>query len=153
MAQRDRKLRVVVLMGGQSPEHDVSLSTGRQVVGALDRARYRVKAAVVGREGGWLVPPGWEGEIPAAGEGDGPSGPLTPGGALERLREEAPDVVFLALHGPFGEDGTVQGMLELAGLRYTGSGVLGSAQRRSGATGPRRSPGGCAPRSRRCPGS
>jgi D-alanine-D-alanine ligase len=133
----ERKLRVVVLMGGQSPEHDISLATGRQVAGTLDRSRYEAKAAVIRRDGLWVVPPGYGGDLPAAtAPPEEPAGderaapeeesfPLAE--ALARLREERPDAVFLALHGPFGEDGTVQGLLEIAGIPYTGSGVLGSA--------------------------
>ena len=125
---KDRKLRVVVLMGGQSPEHDISLSTGRQVVAALDRSLYEVKAAVIGRDGRWLVPPGYTGEVPLSGSTGARAGdPLPLAEGLQALLRDGPDIAFLALHGPFGEDGTIQGLLEVAGIPYTGSGVLGSA--------------------------
>lgn len=101
--------RIAVLMGGRSSEHDISLSSGRQVISVLaDRAPLEV---VIGRDGGWRV-----GGEPIA----------SVGAALETLRQRA-DVVFLALHGPGGEDGVIQGCLETVGLPYTGSGVLGSA--------------------------
>lgn len=100
--------RIAVVMGGRSSEHEVSLRSGEQVMRALvDEAPIRV---VIGKDGGWTV--------------DGTA--LSLGAAVDRLTAEA-DVVFLALHGAFGEDGTIQGLFELAGLPYTGSGVVGSA--------------------------
>lgn len=93
------KLRVVVLMGGKTPEHEVSLATGREVVRRLDKNKYEIFPLVIPRDG----------RLPFD------------------LIKKKPDVVFIAMHGPFGEDGTVQGMLELAGIPYTGAGVLGSA--------------------------
>lgn len=100
--QGGRKLRVAVLMGGMSAEREVSLKTGSKVIEALDPARYEVFA----------VDP-----RPRA-EGCG---------WLEALAREQVDVAFIALHGRFGEDGTIQGLLELLGIPYTGSGVLSSA--------------------------
>jgi len=88
--------RVGVLMGGPSPEHEVSLASGRRVVEALDPARYEAVPVVVPRRGPWAPP-------------------------LDL------DVAFVALHGPAGEDGAIQGALEMAGIPYTGSGVLASA--------------------------
>jgi len=95
-----RRLRVAVLMGGRSSEHEVSLSSGRSVVEGLDPERYEVTPIEIPREGPWLI-----------------------------TREEVAtyDVVFPVLHGPFGEDGTVQGLLELADIAYVGAGVAGSA--------------------------
>jgi len=90
------RLRVGVLMGGPSPEHEVSLGSGRCVLAALDAARYEPVPIDIPRTGPWFPPPGL-------------------------------DVAFVAMHGPFGEDGTIQGMLEFAGLPYVGSGVLASA--------------------------
>jgi D-alanine-D-alanine ligase len=127
-----RKLNVAVLMGGRTAEHDVSLSSGRMILQSLDRTRYNVKPITITREGKWLIPPGYlalpDGTSP---EEEMPAGtsivPLGTGSAIERTAEEGIDVVFLALHGPYGEDGTIQGLLELADMPYTGSGVLASA--------------------------
>ncbi len=123
--------RVMLLFGGQSAEHDVSRVTAVAVARALDPAKYEVVPVGITTDGRWLLaddarrmldsgrdalPDAFavEGEpvpVPAAGRSDG---------------VEA-DVVFPLLHGPYGEDGTVQGLLELAGLPYVGSGVVGSA--------------------------
>lgn len=96
----DGRLRVAVLMGGRSSEHEVSLSSGRSVVEGLSPERYDVVPVEIPREGPWL---------------------------LTREETAAYDVVFPVLHGPFGEDGTVQGLLELADVAYVGAGVAGSA--------------------------
>lgn len=121
------KRKVAVLMGGTSAERDVSLSTGRQILNALDPAKYTVYA---------LDTATGEKSLPTAGL-DHPLGKLTAADgttqitALPQLPQATPgsrpDVVFIALHGPGGEDGTVQGMLEVLGMPYTGSGVLASA--------------------------
>jgi len=120
------KLKVAVLMGGTSAEREVSLSTGRQILNALDPDRYTVYALDTA-SGQKFLPPGVTrplGLLHAAGSG----AEIT---ALPQLPQaapsERPDVVFIALHGRGGEDGTVQGMLEVLGLPYTGSGVLASA--------------------------
>jgi len=120
------KLKVAVLMGGTSAEREVSLSTGRQILNALDPDLYTVYALDTA-SGQKFLPPGVTrplGLLHAAGSG----AEIT---ALPQLPQaapsERPDVVFIALHGRGGEDGTVQGMLEVLGLPYTGSGVLASA--------------------------
>lgn len=100
-----RKLRVAVLYGGRSGEHEVSIRSARSVMAAMDPARYEILKFFITKGGRWkpyaLRPePGANPEI---------------------------DVVFPVLHGTFGEDGTVQGLLELAGLPYVGAGVLASA--------------------------
>src|SRR5258708_7417726 len=100
---------VAVFMGGRSDEHDVSLASGRKVLASLaDRTPMPV---TIGRDGRWTVDQEEQ---------------RSPGTAIDRIKQEC-DVVFLALHGPFGEDGTIQGFLEVHGLPYTGSGVLASA--------------------------
>lgn len=109
-----RKLNVAVPMGGPSVEHDVSIKTGAMILKALPSKRYGPFPVTVTRDGRWLI-----------GED---ATPLRPGAALDRLAGDlATDVVFIAMHGSPGEDGTVQGLLEVAGLPYTGSGVLASA--------------------------
>ncbi|MDQ7843736.1 MAG: D-alanine--D-alanine ligase [Armatimonadota bacterium] len=128
-----RKLRVAVLMGGPSPERDVSIATGVQVVAALDPQRYRVLPVEITREGRWL-PRSDLLTLPAGGAGEGlrlrrtddeDRGAAGPCGRF--VERDQVDVAFIAMHGPYGEDGTMQGLLELLGIPYTGSGVLASA--------------------------
>jgi D-alanine-D-alanine ligase len=119
-----RKLRVALIAGGRSSEHDISLASARSVLGALDPERYEVVNVEIARDGRWEV----EGHVPRPGLGTGPAEtlPVPAGdGALAALGSV--DVALPILHGPFGEDGTVQGVLELAGIPYVGAGVLGSA--------------------------
>ncbi len=115
-AGRGGRLRVAVLLGGPSAEHDVSLVSGAAVLHALDPARYAPLRVEIGRDSGWAFGP-----LDAAAA----SGLPLPR-ALERLSSEA-DVAFIALHGPFGEDGTIQAILEGIGMPYTGAGVAASA--------------------------
>jgi len=135
MAER---LRVALMFGGRSAEHDVSVMSARNVFRALDPKRYDTIPIGVTRSGAWLICPLEGGRFPAAVPESGPRVALVPGGAgrLAILPEtdgaaadltRAVDVVFPVLHGPFGEDGTVQGLAEIAGVAYVGSGVLGSA--------------------------
>ncbi len=118
------RLKIAVLMGGTSAERDVSLSTGRQILNALDPEKYTVYALDTA-SGQKFLPSGVTQPLGFLHASDGTteitSLPQLP------LASEKPDVVFIALHGKGGEDGTVQGMLEVLGLRYTGSGVLASA--------------------------
>jgi D-alanine-D-alanine ligase len=101
-------VRVVVLAGGRSSEHDVARAGGAAVAAGLRRAGHDVVELLLERDGSWLH--------------DGKRLALRPGGGLLDA-----DVVFGVLHGPFGEDGTVQGLLELLDVPYVGSGVLASA--------------------------
>lgn len=111
-------------MGGRSSEREVSLRSGRSVVEGLDPGHYEVREIEIGADGRWRLPP-----APAPGElpegGDSLPVPVPAAGEGEPLGEL--DVVFPVLHGPFGEDGTVQGLLELAGVAYVGAGVTASA--------------------------
>ncbi|HEX6702064.1 MAG TPA: D-alanine--D-alanine ligase family protein [Gaiellaceae bacterium] len=124
----ERRIRVAVIMGGRSSEHEISLASARSVVDALDPARYETVEIEIGREGRWALPSG-NGRVPAAL--DPGSGPRTgPGETLPVPAESRAvattlggvDVVLPILHGPFGEDGTVQGLLELADVPYVGAG-------------------------------
>ena len=134
MAER---LRVGLLFGGRSAEHDVSVMSAGNVFRALDPARYDTVPIGITRSGAWLLCSLEGGAFPVAVPESGPRVALVPGaaGRLAILSEThgAPDlsrsvdVVFPVLHGPFGEDGTVQGAAEIAGVPYVGSGVLGSA--------------------------
>jgi len=116
-ALTERRLRVALLAGGRSSEHDISLASARSVLEALDPDRYDVTELGIERDGRWEL---------GAGKTTAET-LLVPyeGGPLERLGRV--DVVFPILHGPFGEDGTVQGLLELAGIPYVGAGVAASA--------------------------
>ena len=131
------RTRVAVLFGGQSGEHDVSLRSAQTVMGALDPAKYEVVPVGITREGRWLSGGDPFAELTAvsplfavdAGTTFDANAQVVPvgRGALPEGWQAEVDVVFPVLHGPMGEDGTVQGMLELAGIPYVGSGVLGSA--------------------------
>jgi D-alanine-D-alanine ligase len=125
------RLRLVVLFGGQSAEHDVSCVSAREVVQALDRDRYDIVPVGIQRDGTWvlahearsMLERGVVDELPSALD---PSG--DPIDILPAVQSGGvPTVVFPVLHGPNGEDGTIQGLLELADVPYVGSGVLGSA--------------------------
>lgn len=125
---------VAVLLGGPSAEHDVSVVSGTAVAEALLRRAERVEQILIDLDGGWWwLPAGHRRDGRPAAAYDAPadlgaSGPLAPGAAVDRLAvADPPPVVFIALHGPFGEDGTVQALLDAAGLAYTGSGVAASA--------------------------
>ena len=123
------KINVAVLMGGRTAEHEVSLKTGQVIANALDKGKYNVKPVVIKKTGEWLVPKGYLTQADYQQLDAHNSGivPLTTGNALDKAVEEKIDVVFIAMHGPMGEDGTVQGLLELADIPYTGSGVMSSS--------------------------
>ena len=146
-----KKLRVGILFGGRSGEHEVSLLSAASILHAIDRRRFDVVPIGITREGRWLAAADahslLEGTHPASARhlraGDPEATPgarllhegiptlLAPeprsSAALVDSREKSLDVVFPVLHGTFGEDGTIQGLFELAGIAYVGSGVLGSS--------------------------
>jgi D-alanine-D-alanine ligase len=135
MAER---LRVALMFGGRSAEHDVSVMSARNVFRALDPERYDTLPIGITRSGVWVLCSLEGGAFPSAVPEGGQRVALVPGGSgrLAILSEtdgaapdltRAVDVMFPVLHGPFGEDGTVQGLAEIAGVPYVGSGVLGSA--------------------------
>jgi D-alanine-D-alanine ligase len=116
-----RCVRVAVVAGGRSSEHEISLASARSVIAALDPDRYEVETIEIGRDGRWALNSGMkELDRPVAETLPVPTG--SPPETLGRV-----DVVLPILHGPFGEDGTVQGLLELAGVPYVGAGVTASA--------------------------
>ena len=146
-----RRIRVGVFAGGRSAEHEVSISSAETVLRAIDRERFEPYLVYIDRDGRWHLPDGPAPELGTAplAELVGAATPaqlslgardralaapppatdptaLQPRAALRSLGETI-DVAFLAVHGPFGEDGTLQGFLELAGIPYTGAGVLASA--------------------------
>jgi len=116
-------LKLAIVFGGQSSESGVSCLTAQSVMANVDRDRYDVTPIGITTDGHWVIEPAdWTdlqpGELPQVRPDGEPF-------AWERLREF--DVVFPLLHGPWGEDGTVQGLFEMAGVRYVGAGVLASA--------------------------
>jgi len=126
------RIRLIVLFGGQSAEHDVSRVTAAHVLRAADPSRYDVHPIAITRDGQWVfaedaaraLAAGAD-TLPAALDAMGPS--IDPFLALSERDETAGLVVFPLLHGPLGEDGTIQGMLEMLDVAYVGTGVLGSA--------------------------
>jgi D-alanine-D-alanine ligase len=115
---------VAVVAGGRSSEHEISLASARSVLAALDPERYETTTIAIGRDGRWAIGSGEEQQMLSQGVAE--TLPVLadskPGEALGAV-----DVVLPILHGPFGEDGTVQGLLELAGVPYVGAGVAASA--------------------------
>ncbi len=142
-----KKLRVGILFGGRSGEHEVSLLSAASVLGAIDRERFDVTPIGITKEGRWLAAADAHGLLNGdagavarrlrAGDPEATPGAkllhegiptlLTPMPGPQGPEGKAIDVVFPVLHGTFGEDGTIQGLFELAGIAYVGSGVLGSA--------------------------
>ncbi len=138
------RVRIAVIFGGRSTEHSISCVSARSVLACLDPKRYDVVPIGITPDGHWVLasgdPQGLEsrdGVLPSIADSSGAAVALPGDPGVEGLVVLAPgdgprtlagvDVVFPLLHGPFGEDGTVQGLLELAGLPYVGSGVLASA--------------------------
>lgn len=129
-----KKTKVLVLMGGKSSEHAVSISSGTEIVKNLDPKKYSVLPVVISKDGkNWkLTDKSSLLKLKDVLSNKSLSKEIVlqsskPVGGINGVSKKPVDVVFIAMHGPFGEDGTVQGMMEMAGLRYTGSGVLASA--------------------------
>jgi len=116
------RVRVAVLAGGRSSEHEISLESARSVVAALDPSRYETVVVEIDRGGRWELASGGAELLRSSVETLPVVADSAPAATLGRV-----DVVFPVLHGPFGEDGTVQGLLELAGVPYVGAGVAASA--------------------------
>jgi D-alanine-D-alanine ligase len=117
--------RVAVLSGGRSSEHEVSLASARSVVETLTGLGLEVVAVEIGRDGSWTLDRAGAPELPRDKEPPSPPARLPDRVVASTLADV--EVVFPMLHGPFGEDGTVQGLLELAGVPYVGAGVAASA--------------------------
>ena len=124
-----RRIRVAVVAGGRSSEHEISLASASSVLEALDPELYESVTVAIGRDGRWEVGTGSRGHALGPGPGTGPAETLpVPATSQEVTRTLGDvDVVLPILHGPFGEDGTVQGLLELADVPYVGAGVAASA--------------------------
>ena len=130
------KLRVAILFGGRSAEHEVSLISARNIVAAMDKSKYEIIAIAIDKQGRWSYDKGArllrDQQKQVMPVDSAQSIAILPGARQSSLvRLGAPslevDVVFPVLHGPFGEDGTVQGLLKLANLPFVGASVLGSA--------------------------
>src|SRR5256886_11934278 len=133
MANDKKRLRVGVLVGGRSGEHEVSLASAASVIRGLDPDKYEAVPIGISKEGHWLIGSAAQKLLPevlragqrivmAADPTDAAIIPLDRSGGGQRI-----DVVFPVMHGTYGEDGTIQGLLALAGLPSVGAGVLGSA--------------------------
>jgi D-alanine-D-alanine ligase len=118
----DAATRVAVIFGGQNGEHDVSCASAASILTHLDRRRYRVSTVKITVDGHWTLSTPDSTDSPRHVNGDQLHSICD---TLEHLR--GVDVVFPALHGPYGEDGTIQSVLEMAGIPYVGNGVLASA--------------------------
>jgi D-alanine-D-alanine ligase len=123
-----KKLRVGVIYGGRSGEHEVSVASAASIFKHLDRERYEAVPMRIEKSGQWVLGGGVP-EMLSAADVVEPRGTeaLQVVDASAAVSRERLDIVFPVLHGPYGEDGTLQGLLELAGIPYVGSGVLGSA--------------------------
>jgi D-alanine-D-alanine ligase len=141
------KTRIGVVFGGRSGEHEISVRSAKTVIAQLDRAKYTVIPIAIMKEGNWLSPAesakwfpaeliaDFADEIAALGTGEVGLVGDTKFKGLTRLERDGStgditipfDVVFPVLHGTYGEDGTIQGLFEMAGIPYVGCGVLGSA--------------------------
>jgi D-alanine-D-alanine ligase len=138
-----RKIRVAVVFGGRGPEHQVSCMGGGNMLGGIDRSKYDVIPIGITTEGNWVqvadapdrlaVTGGQLPTVEAVAQPGSPVVPWSGGGLVASAPAQIPhlfgevDVVLPVLHGPYGEDGTIQGLLEMAGVPYVGAGVLASA--------------------------
>jgi D-alanine-D-alanine ligase len=123
-----KKLRVGIIYGGRSGEHEVSVVSAASIFKHLDRAKYDPVPVLIEKSGQWVLG-GKAPEVLSAGAVNDarPAGALRPTEPSAAVAGSGFDVIFPVLHGPYGEDGTVQGLLELANVPYVGAGVLGSA--------------------------
>ncbi len=142
-SQQSRRVRVAVVFGGRSSEHGISCVTAGSVMRAIDQQRYEVVPIGITIDGRWVLGPDdperlaiTDGKLPEVADVGGTVMlPTTPGGVQLSVHEAGRvphalgtvDVVLPLLHGPYGEDGTLQGLLEMAGVPYVGSGVLASS--------------------------
>jgi D-alanine-D-alanine ligase len=137
-----RKIKVAVVFGGRGPEHQVSTMGGGNMLGAIDRSRYDVIPVGITSDGSWVQVADaperlavTDGQLPSVESVAEPGSEVVPwsGGVVASAPSRIPhllgevDVVLPVLHGPYGEDGTIQGLLEMAGVPYVGAGVLASA--------------------------
>src|SRR5437016_1569196 len=123
-----KKIRVGIIFGGRSGEHEVSLRSAESIIKSIDRSKYDVIPIAITHEGRWLTSKNALNLLPAK---DAIQKTLTSGESItlpaEPSASEVVDVIFPVLHGTYGEDGTIQGLFELANVPYVGAGVIGSA--------------------------
>lgn len=129
-SEKMNKIKVAVIFGGRSGEHEVSIVSARSIMNALDKAKYSILPVYINKMGQWLL--GTEAEKSLPGKENLvylPADPTDNNLTLLHNQKDGQkiDIAFPVLHGTYGEDGTIQGLLELAGVPYVGSGVLGSA--------------------------
>ncbi|RXH58298.1 D-alanine--D-alanine ligase family protein [Granulicella sibirica] len=127
-----KKLRIGILFGGRSGEHEVSLRSGASILHAIDRKKYEIVPLGITREGRWLGPAEAQHLLTPGAPSQAAETAIQINASADLIQQSGSltsslDVIFPVLHGTFGEDGTIQGLLELAELAYVGSGVLGSA--------------------------
>ena len=122
-----KKLRIGILFGGRSGEHEVSLRSASSILSAIDRRRFDVVPIGITPSGRWLTGDAAQALLSSTAQDATPVTALAPTQLPEPISNRTLDLVFPVLHGTFGEDGTIQGLLELADIPYVGSGVLGSA--------------------------
>ncbi len=138
-----RKIRVAVVFGGRGPEHQVSCMGGGNMLSGIDRSRYEVIPVGITTDGSWVLVADaperlavTDGQLPTVAAVTEPGSSVVPWSSGEVVATTAAqiphlfgdvDIVLPVLHGPYGEDGTIQGLLEMAGVRYVGAGVLASA--------------------------
>lgn len=129
------RTKIIILFGGQSGEHEVSLNSAQSVLKAIDRSQYDIQTVGISKEGQWfwgVNPEEWQQEPTPCGIQvtlvHDPSNPRFLALDGSKLPDEGKfNLIFPVLHGPFGEDGTIQGLFEMSNIPYAGSGVLGSA--------------------------
>ena len=122
-----KKLRVGIIFGGRNSEHEVSLLSAASVLKAIDRRKFEVVPIGINKAGHWLTSGAAQGLLEGSAAAALTHGEAAALDSHAALGGQSLDVVFPVLHGAFGEDGTIQGLFELAGMAYVGSGVLGSA--------------------------
>ena len=134
-----KKIRIAILFGGKSAEHEISLISARNIVEAMDKEKYEIVSIGIDKQGRWFFDEGQRllgggGQVEAKLARRSRSTAVVPGAKESPMIQISPrralgkvDVAFPILHGPFGEDGTVQGLLKLADVPFVGAGVLGSA--------------------------
>lgn len=135
----EKKIKVCIIFGGQSPEHDISCISASSVLKNLDKEKYKISTIGITKKGEWLL---YSGEYDKIASGEWKKdkkhlkkaiiSPDARDKAIivfedEKIKKIKPDIVFPVLHGEYGEDGTIQGLLEMSGIKYVGMGVCASA--------------------------
>ncbi|MBI4100008.1 D-alanine--D-alanine ligase A, partial [Candidatus Microgenomates bacterium] len=122
-----KKIRVAILFGGRSVEHEVSIVSAKNIIAAIDKTKYDVVPIGIDKGGSWHLLSGTKFLSSGQKFHQAVDSQLTTLEPTQAAKSEKIDVIFPVLHGPYGEDGTVQGLLKLANLPFVGAGVLGSA--------------------------